>query len=207
MTIHNAIKYGTDLLRSYSRAIGLAEDEEGAVRLGETITPVINVWDRAEWAFLRGETLWAVMLTVTGVAAEQAMAGIVNPTGSRLIVVVEAAGVRLSVAGAAFCNILTQTTIETKQDTTGAGQVRDRRISTSTRIRTTLGSAAGALVSSSASMEDIRHNDGSEAHTNLICLPVVLQPGFGFIVEANTNATSLGVNYRGRVRPALPGEL
>lgn len=207
MTIHNAIKYGSDLLRGYSRAIGLAEDEEGAVRLGETITPIIDVWSRPEWAALRFEILWAVFLTTTGIAAEKAMVAIINPTGSKLIVVVDAAVARLSVSGAAYANVLTQAAIAAKQDTTGSGQVRDRRPSTATRIVTSMGSAAGAIVSAVSCMEEIRHIDGNEPMTPLNCLPVILSPGFGFVIEANTDATSIGANFRGSSRPALPGEL
>lgn len=87
--IHNAIKYGTDILRAYSRAVGLGEEEEGTVRLGETLTPVMDVWSLPEWAFLRGETLWADNNLIVAVAAEFGFGGVRNPTGSRRVVVVK----------------------------------------------------------------------------------------------------------------------
>lgn len=85
--IHNELSRGT-LSRALTLAVGAARGESGLERYGETLTPVLDLWSRPEFALLRGEVLWAQLATLTAVVGEYSGAAIINPTGSGLLVLV-----------------------------------------------------------------------------------------------------------------------
>jgi hypothetical protein len=87
--IHNAIKYGTDLLRAYSRFIGLGEDEEGTVRLGETLTPILDLWRHPDADILRRAYRCGQMAGVAAVAASIAKVQVFMPSTARAIAIIE----------------------------------------------------------------------------------------------------------------------
>ena len=58
--LHNAIKFFGALQVAAKQALGV--DDEGIIRVGETLTPVADLW-RDEWAILRNARLWAGEIT------------------------------------------------------------------------------------------------------------------------------------------------
>jgi len=66
-------------------ATGVGAEEDGVVRLGETLDPMVDIWSQPDWAFLRGERLWSGSLTVAAAAGLLNRVGIANPTTNQLI--------------------------------------------------------------------------------------------------------------------------
>jgi len=77
--VHNALHRCTDLLQGFKRSLGMDTDADAVERLGETLTPVMDLWSRPEWALPRREYLgWAYQLTGAGGAGIRSLAGIRN---------------------------------------------------------------------------------------------------------------------------------
>lgn len=63
--VHNALHHATRLQAAYARALGERDEQfSGIERAGETITPVIDLWSRPEWAWLRGEELRSTVIAL-----------------------------------------------------------------------------------------------------------------------------------------------
>lgn len=87
-SLHNQIHYGTNFLVALRKIAGLG-DEDGVSRLGETLTPIIDMWALPESQLLRGDMPSAGSFDVTAVAGEFAQALLYNPQNSGVLVVVE----------------------------------------------------------------------------------------------------------------------
>lgn len=89
MAEHNAIKYGTALSAWAKWAVGLADDQPGLSRVGETLQPVVDPWKLPEWSWLRRERLYSRSVpVVNGVGFSTAE--FVNPATSNVIAVIDA---------------------------------------------------------------------------------------------------------------------
>lgn len=205
--IHNAIKYGTDLLRGYSRAVGLGEDEEGTIRLGETLTPVMNLWSLPEWSFLRGEAILGDTIQVAaGAATFNSGAAVVNPAGSGLIVIVDAITFIVAVVtndmnlqlateaqiDAAFVNDVTFERMDTR-----SAHVSGRSFISHGNINST---AVGVNVETARAVP-------TSLYGRFAFLPVILAPGTGCVALQIDDAAAVRVSFRVRERRAVPGEL
>lgn len=89
MSQHNELAQYPKLLQSFNIATGLKENEEGVVRIGETLTPTIDIWNgRREWALLRGEQWYSRRINVgAGGGGTNGGVGLGNPTGSGIVAV------------------------------------------------------------------------------------------------------------------------
>jgi hypothetical protein len=76
--VHNALHRTTELLQGFKRAMGIDRDADGVERLGETLTPVFDIWSQPEWARLRGEHLGVIELSAVAAAALRSIIGIRN---------------------------------------------------------------------------------------------------------------------------------
>lgn len=85
---HNAIKYGSTISRAGAIAVGGAYGDVGISRLSESLVPSINLWQRPDWALLRGEIDFARFVSPAVVAGRFATTEIVNPNaGSKIATV------------------------------------------------------------------------------------------------------------------------
>jgi hypothetical protein len=206
-TIHNALKYSTELIQSIGAVLGLGDEEEGTVRQGETLTPVYDVFALPEVMIRRGELLWGRGVQVAAVAAENAFAGIRNPAGSGMSLVVEAAD--SSTLGLNTQVMIIQPTSAADVDSVGQVVGRDTRgpampttpLLPITQVAFILGTSAGIAGTT------MQRTDGvAGAIIQSIVLPIVLSPGFEIrLFNANVNVTTT-FTLAGRVRPYLPGE-
>lgn len=204
--VHNAIKYGTDLLRGFSRALGLAEDEEGVVRLGETLTPTFDLWGGEEFAFLRRERLCGKYLIQAAVAAEFSMIALVNRTGSNRLVIIDRIGVRTSAVVIASLRMATQAEVDaTLLDVTQFGIVRDRRWAPITTSPT--GFAMGTdAVQLGLIVEDVYLAAAGSAVFQ-VAVPIILPPGHAAVVAGSVLNQALVCHFAWREHQLLPGEL
>lgn len=105
--VHNALHHFTKEQAAFRKIV--REGDEGFTgieRAGETVTPVVNLWDRPEWAALRGETPWSLFHAQAAVAAEFGFVGLRNPASSGGIAVVER--IRVWSATAAVSSLIRQ---------------------------------------------------------------------------------------------------
>lgn len=87
MKIHNQLPQG-QLSSAVTRGLGDSRTEGSLERYSETLEVNLDLWARPEFALLRGETLFSVVLSLPAVAAEFGGASIINPVGSGLLGVV-----------------------------------------------------------------------------------------------------------------------
>lgn len=201
MNVHNSIKYGGDLLRAYSRAVGMAEDETGVERLGETLTPVIDLWDKPEFRLLRGERPFWHQQTAAAVAAERSILVLRNPAGSRLLAVVELARTVQD------CTIRLSSNQAQVLDTDTQGFPRDGRLVAAgpdVRSRVRFGTMSETTANAGTTVWEMTlANDGKR----IIKLDFILSPGRDLRLAGIADNTALGGGFWWRERPALPGEL
>jgi hypothetical protein len=206
--IHNAIKYSSPLLRAYSRVVGLGEDEEGTVRLGETLTPVLDIWSLPEWAFNRGELIGVTRVTKAAVAGEFSIIGILCPSAARRrLVVVEKAGVVSTVAGGCILELCTEAQLNALTAAAQTvGSSRDRRAGADSATQTISGSAV-AQTTGGRVIDAALSTTGGTAGPFEFGLPVILPPGFALAIVGRAANELIIATFAYREREAFPGEL
>lgn len=203
-SIHNALQRGiiNDALK---RATGLTKSGSAIERMGETLTPIIDLWSRPEWSVLNGEGLMGANIVQPVVAGQLSFICLGNPTGSGMIVVVT----RIS----ARDQTLTDDFIIGIAGDPPAGVVasapwvsRDRRF----RGGNTFGRAQirrGSNVASIGFQINERTRLLTTQHTELISPPYTLRPGDCVVIEDTVAAEVFDANFEGYERQAYPGEL
>jgi len=193
--LHNAITRYTELLRGLKRVMALDSDAEGVSRLGETLTPILDVWSQPDMAIPRGEFLCAGILEKSAVAAEYTIAACWADAGT--IVVVEGVYLRATAAVSALIGV------DARAATTEASskQFRDgRRVSDpQTHI------AIETITPAPTSNVSERHWLGT---TEIyIAGPwVLVGGGVSLICHLETVNIGLSFTLRWRERAILPGE-
>lgn len=87
--LHNEFKYGVQLLRAFRLGTGMGEGD-GVVRLGETLTPIVNFEDHPEWRTLGDEHLgWGFGQSAIGGAGVRSQVALVMPSGCGVAAIVE----------------------------------------------------------------------------------------------------------------------
>jgi len=205
-SLHNALDYGPELGRAVNRVTGLGSLEEGMVRLGETLTPVINQWDLPEAAFLRGETLCAYVRLAPAVAAQQSGIALGNPAGSGQLVVVRSVST-WSTAGVHQMWMHVDAALITDLSSSSQGTRRDRRGSgTPTTSRAVVRYGAAVAIVAGSQLEDT--TQAVALTVNFFRhVPVILAPGDALAVWNTTLATDTRGQFLWTERPARPGEL
>lgn len=201
--LHNGLKEYTSLLRGVARAVGEqagAQDFQGIERLGETLTPVLDIWGQPEWSLLRGQIQFARRMNSPAVAARFSGLELVNPTGSNKLVVVEAI-----FTGATAQDVDFQT------DTGGAlgATATFRGVATDTRYPQLGESSMCTLVSgdfaAGASLTQYRTNATTPAQP-LFTGKFVLAPGTKLWLLGTTVNTALSASLRWSERTLLTNE-
>lgn len=202
--IHNALHRTTQLQRGFALAFGL-ENDQGVERLGETLTPVVDLWREPEWAALRGVLLGARMRSAAAIAGELGFVTLSNPAGSDIIVTVDAVKIRNDGADAAFTvGELADSVAAAEEVSNARGSSRDARIGTVTRAINRIGGSAAGLGLSAA--EAFRVTSLVEKFAG-IAVPCVLTPGRAIAVECATANLTFSAGFRWTERPLISGEL
>ena len=199
--LHNQLHRLTTVQSAYKKALGEDVGEfRGLERAGETLTPLINLWDRPEWELLRSEIIFSRVGTAAAVAARFSSVELVNPTGSGILAVVR----RVALHGG---------TAQMSVDSGGALGVTTttRGIANDTRYAT-LGEASvctvvfGDLAAGIALPQDqatAAAPSGPLGSFN----PYILAPGRKLFVIATAVLSAITVGLLWTERRALPGEL
>lgn len=178
-------------------------------RLGETVTPVIDVWNRPEWAFLRQERLVAIgMVPLAANVAGISRFQISNPAGSGVIVVITAMAVLEQTATATYFltdsgafiagGLAPLSTADLRWPLMASGVAR-ATVALQT-VDNTAGAASGIIL------------DGTTATLNVITpsfqtvLPVILPPGTWIQAQSSTVNHAARFSVRGYERLAFRGE-
>lgn len=202
--LHNELQRDVGLLAAFQAALGeKSERFTGLERAGETLTPIIDLWSKPEWADLRGERLAVLNRAGPAVAGELGAVAVLCPSGS--IVVVEEATLDpggLAASTVMTLSLVTEAAILATLATPSAGISRDSRDTTVTRTTTVAGSHATQIGSVA---ESVRVPAGNMPISRMV--PWVLSPGFGLVMMLGTANTSFLANFKVRERRALPGEL
>lgn len=209
MTTHNQINYGGPIVDAIALATGLDASQGGVERTGETLTPTLDIWSLPEWAILRDECLGAFFNSAGAIAAEFSFIGIGLPSNSTNILIVDRIGVR----GAMAINIGHQarSVVAATGTLVGTARARDQRFSSNQGnfenrappVETWSGSDPGSITGSQ--FEEVVAT--AAQYFECLNLPVVVKPGGVFVVQGGTVNVSIQVNFRFRLRAALPGEL
>lgn len=211
MSEHNALKLGTSLSAWGKAAVGLGDLEEGLSRLGETLMPVVNPWELAEWARLRGERWFTDFVSVAGVAGNNSHVGIINPAGSGNLVVIDqyqisgglaAAQVMILTVAAESVYAAIAGFLETPVDPIDLREPNSfAGANASMRTFKFTGTNAGIVG------RNLRQHV-VQAATDGFWEPagIVLPPGTGCALVVTAVNTAGGVNFLGRERKAFTGE-
>lgn len=207
--LHNMISRGnwSDALK---RALGVTKSEGGVERFGETMTPVVDLWELGEWAYLRGEILWTSRRLNAGpIAAESSIVAVVNPTTSKQLLVVD--GAHASMTGSSInCGLVDRATLAATLTLGNPPVARDLRWSdnqlgsTLKQVNLEVWQGTDATVPINDRLETVQ-NSGLVA--DFRTPPYIVKPGFGFFLQAETVNILMLATIWGRVRPALVGEL
>jgi len=202
--LHNELKYIGNETSGIAIALGAGETDEGVSRLGETLTPVIDIRQYPEYAFLRGERLCAQLRQQGGVAAEFSSVALVVPAASSFIAIVETVSIDQGVAGAlVLLQIASDAQVLATLATTGKGSTRDRRWPTFNG-RADILSGSDPALSIGISIEERRK---AAAETiDFVHLPIVLTPGTAVVAVHGTLNTAINVNLKWRERQLISRE-
>lgn len=205
--IHNALSRAGAIQAGIRRAVGVQESEAGVERLGETLTPVMDLWSRADWAVLRGGRLCALSILQAAVVNEFGMAALRNPVGSNLLVVVERIGFDVGADMTCFLEMATVAEVDASLGTLTTGSVRDRRESSSFFSRTQVATGTDLLSSLNAGAFVIDRIASSTDRFFRIAPPVILPPGQCVNIVGGTSNTALVGIFAWEERALLPGEV
>jgi len=201
--IHNEIRKGW-LSDAVNRALGRTR-EGGIERVGETVDAIMNPWGLPEWAFLRGERLCAIWRSQGAVAGEFSYIGLLNPTGSNSLVVIEAASIQSSASGQGFAQLTLEATALATLGSQAPGNVRDRRNTPAST--TTAQTIIGSDVSSGVGVALENRRTAVATNMDFQHLPVVLAPGHVYLMAWATVNVGIDGNFMWRERKAYPGEI
>lgn len=199
-SLHNALqKYGI-LLTAYADALGESSSDKPLIeRLGETLTPIIDIWSRDEWAALFGEALWWRSQFQAAVAANNSFAGVTNVTADKIVTVegwaVDSAAIGV---GSLVPAVVAPTIVAAPGGNASGRDLRYGGFAAIAAVRGFAGSEAAATLT---------NNWNRELANTMVPIKVVLPPGQNLAFENATVNAQLTINAFGRVRPAFPGEL
>ena len=197
--IYNELKRHVPLLTAYAKLLGEDDAETGRIeRLGETLTPILDVWSRDEMSALHGEALWWVRQTVAAVAATNSAIGVFVPAGANVICTVE--GWIADASSAQVGSLLQATAVA---NDTRPVDARDRRYGSSQSIPI-VHMFSGALA---VPANTISWGSGVTVNTLIQGVRCVVTPGNNFVIVNPAVNAALNASIYGRVRRAFIGEL
>jgi hypothetical protein len=207
--VHNQLYRGI-WSAALKNAVGDPKGDGGLERFGETLQPTIDLWQRPEWAFLREEHAFMSFNSQAAVAAEFSIVAWTIPAAARTIAVIEAVNCRCAVAcvlGLAARSVVAATlTLQTFVLSRDTREVKDPAGTPVKALPIELFSGSDPSATLGGNMEETFAT--ATHYENFITLPYILKPGSGIYVVAQTVNTIInGVNIKGYLRNALPGEL
>lgn len=203
--IHNALHRATELVRGVRTIFGFGASEGGLERLGETLTPVCDLWAVPEWAVPRGERIFAANNSSGAIVGEYTAQALVNASSNLLLVIERCAFAGTSAAGQlADFGWATQAAIVATLGVLGVGTRRDLRgLGTSQLLYS--GSDAGTAFYTRI---ERRYSTAQNSPTDfLIGVPFILRPGDACVVVNQTVNQGINVSWAWRERSAFAGEL
>lgn len=197
-SLHNALEQYPRLLQAFGPATGLLETEEGIVRLGETLTPTIDIWNgRREWALLRGEQWYAKRISVAaGGAGTIAAVGLGNPAGSGIAAVLMAASFAAAAGDQGSLYLYSYATATAQWGAGGfTGVPMDRRrvgLAAASQCQVISGNTPVGIPAGGFEVETQRN--AALVTMPFHALPQMLYAGDAVVILNNTVATTIGVN-------------
>ena len=209
-SIHNAITR-QNFNKAVRGALGIAKSDPALERFSETLDVTMDLWSMPEWAFLRGELLWASGVTQVAVAAEFSGAAVVNPVGSQSLVIVDDISAGGNTTNLLISDAVSLAQIQATYTLTILAQPRDQRAWPDitapgvppTSVQIWLGSDPASLAGIRAEKLAVAATATSVATST----PFILAPGGVLHCEATIVNLGVDFNFSGRVRPAYSGEL
>jgi len=211
---HNELRRAGEIDHAVRAIVGETDSDAKVERFGETLTPVLNVWQLAEWSFLRNEVLWSVgPQSSAAVALQSSFVQVFNPLGSNRIEVVTGAVFKTTVGGTDINLALTDTIRGASFDGAVALDTRfEENVAPTGAItaRDPLSCSFGSLVPPFGSDLLIAQDDQVTAG---IFQPfrnfptIILAPGFGCVLSNSTVNLVLAVQFSGYGRPMRKDEL
>ena len=204
-SLHNALTRGP-WTTAVKAILGFTKSDGGIERFGETLMPVLDLWERPEFAFLRQEKLCVQQATVGAVVGELGAYALVNSAGSNSIVVVEAAGFQSAVI-ASFGRLsrVTETAARATLGTSvGHGTGRD------SRDLTLPGMAEGISGTDPAGIGALMELHGQDvANTGFFFQtpPYIIAPGQALVIQDGTANEAFTGFFKWYERAAFRGEL
>lgn len=202
--VHNVIRKFTRLLAAYRQLMGEESSATwGVERLGETLTPTLDLYARPDFAALAGEALWWDTVTSPIVAGQLSFVVLVVPLNLPIICTLE--GWWSSAPQNTFVG--SHPTAAAIAAATAIPDARDRRFGSSQTITALrVGAGAEAVTTQTRSLGAQPANTATAASC-LMTVPAIINPGNNVSWQHDTLATALTINMYGRVRRAFPGEL
>lgn len=214
--IHNQLRRGV-LTEALTKAVGASVGSAGVERFGETLTPTMNLWQLPEWLYLRNEWYFADRTSVGAQAGETSISAIVNPNpdaqGRGWIVVVEAVTARAQsgTTCALWLEQLLRADIASTLTQGNNVNIRDNRFqkNPAIAIQATVVESWTGTDTNTTGLNDIQEEafNATTTYVEFKTPPYILRPGTGLLVQGSAVNTAIAVNFAGRVRRALPGEL
>lgn len=206
MPVHNQLNRDV-WTKAIKAALGHSKSEGGIERFGETLTPIIDLWEMPEWAFLRNDQPWSTFLFQTLIAAEFSTVGVSVPAASNFVLVVEKIRARSSAASIFLQMPLRSTIAATLTQQTNAF-ARDNRFVAQGQaaptgpVETWAGSDAAPL---NSNMDEVIAS--ATTYQDFLSPPWIVRPGTGLVVQGATVNVAVGAIFVGRVHQGFPGEL
>lgn len=201
--VHNALDASL-LGKAIRAALGVKDGISTIERFSETLTPTLNLWERLEWAILRGERHWTTHSQAGAVVGELPLIGVSNPANSGLIVVV---------TGVMWGNPSSAEVLQIRAganvtfDATGLPQSRDTRLFAQAGLRTISFAHSDAAAQGNLVFQYLHTTVNGTARAYFLPFNFVLAPGFFLGLSTTTTNRTLNGNLIGYERPAQRGEL
>lgn len=204
--IHNELRRG-QLGVALKAAVG--DSRGGALeRWGETLTPVMDMWSRPEWEYLRGDHLGSVFLGAGAIAAEFSFSALSLPLASESLVIVE--GIKVRGNTAIQLAITARSTIAATGTAATPPLNRDMRyqpnaqlFSQSLPVESWIGSDPTTIA---ATFQDEVNGTGA-LYGEMTSVPYIIKPGGAIFVIGFTVNTSIQTVWKVRTRKVFKGEL
>jgi len=204
--VHNEFRAG-NIGRGIVEALGAASYDVGIERIGETLTPVIDIWSQPEWAIGRQEFLgWATVDLAAGGAGKRSVVGArnISTIDDPWVVVIEpGTNADCSSNVGIFAAISFTDVADSAQFVVRDGRSRIAPPMVRLRADNTLAVPAGITAGEAA--QSALLPTGSFDHFKLE-QPVILRFGQGFYLFPKADNGNITATFYARSRRLFPGE-
>jgi hypothetical protein len=205
---HNAVKSGGLLTRAIGIAVGIGPEEDGVTRVGETLTPIFNPFERMETAFLFRERICGGPFAIVSGVGTRCEALLYNPPGNALVTLTRLRYSSNAGAVAAFNYRIFRGAAPPAgfvDVNSGPLDTRDPQLIAANASRARVMQAANAAADGGLPFDQVNPQAANTIMTDFDL--IVLAPATGFILELGANGVNTVVGgFRWRERLMLPGE-